>query len=137
MTSRLSEKLVYHVLKFIGAELETTRHLGFYSKWSFCVLKHHGLWIKRKSRDLLPILNQLQKALTNKSSDLTDLCERNVQTLDFLITMCNVRKNKKATILTETIDENDTSDDEEIVEGMDFEIVQTNELQSKWSDDDE
>ena len=59
LTTQLSEKLVTHVLKFIGGELESTRHLGYYAKWSYCLMMNHGLWIRRQWRDVLPLLNQV------------------------------------------------------------------------------
>ena len=61
LSSRLSEKLVLHVLKFVGAEIESSKHIGFYAQWSHFILMHHGLWIRRKWKELLPVLNQLQK----------------------------------------------------------------------------
>ena len=95
LTTQLSEKLVSHVLKFIGGEIETTRHLGFYAKWSHCILMHHGLWIRRRWKDLLPILNQLHKSLTTKSQELSEVCDRNLQSIDFLLRMATVKKEMK------------------------------------------
>ena len=63
LSSRLSEKLVLHVLKFVGAEIESSKHIGFYAQWSHFILMHHGLWIRRKWKELLPVLNQLQKGI--------------------------------------------------------------------------
>ena len=105
LTTQLSEKLVSHVLKFIGGEIETTRHLGFYAKWSHCILMHHGLWIRRRWKDLLPILNQLHKSLTTKSQELSEVCDRNVQSIDFLLRMATVKKEIKNAQKVEETDE--------------------------------
>lgn len=100
-------------------------------------MMHHGLWIRRKWRDLLPILNQVQKALTNKTSDLSEVCERNLNSVDFLLTIAEARKAKKVGQQS-TIDDvgDSSSNDDDPVEDMDYDIA-PNGLQSKWSDDDE
>ena len=85
LSSQMSEKLVFHILKFVGGEIEKTRHIGYYANWGHSLMMHHGLWIKRRWREFLPLLNQLQKGLSTKSSDLSEVCDRNSQTVDFLI----------------------------------------------------
>ena len=135
MSSQMSEKLVFHILKFVGGEIEKTRHIGYYAQWGHSLMMHHGLWIKRRWREFLPLLNQLQKGLSTKSSDLSEVCDRNAQTVDFLIKLASVKKEKK-------IAEKEVADssDDESEEDMDFDNSQTEgmaELQSKWSDDDE
>ena len=174
LSSRLSEKLVLHVLKFVGAEIESSKHIGFYAQWSHFILMHHGLWIRRKWKELLPVLNQLQKGmrqykkhvklrghityifcdltsfysfvilgLTGKVADLSELCDRNEQTVNFLLTMAKLKKDrkiqklaKKAKVISDDQDEilETGSDDEE----MEHETVQgeLENLQAKWSDED-
>lgn len=135
LTSRLSEKLVLHVLKFVGAELEATRHIGFYAKWSLSIMMHHGLWIRRRWKEMLPVLNQLQKALTTKASALGEVCDRNEQTIDFLLTMSKLRKSKK---VDASIDPQEASEDEENdQEDEEMEVGELGALQSKWSDDED
>lgn len=134
LTSRLSEKLVLHVLKFIGAEMESSRHLGFYAKWSHAIMMHHGLWIKRRWKEMLPMLNQLQKALTTKLSGLSDICDRNDHTIDFLLTLSRVKKLKPSNSNITVDDEEISSEDEMDVQTAD---IGENDFQSKWSDDDD
>ncbi len=135
MVSRLSEKFVLHVMKFVGAELETTRHIGFYAKWSHFIMMHHGLWIKRKWKDLLPTLNQLQKVLNNKVNELSEICDRNEQTVDFLLTMSKLRKLKSNEQENKEEDHEEKEDEE-----MDYEVNDdedsANAFQAKWSDED-
>ena len=98
-------------------------------------MMHHGLWIKRRWREFLPLLNQLQKGLSTKSSDLSEVCDRNAQMVYFLIKLASVKKEKKI-VEKEVVD----SSDDESEEDMDFDNSQTEgmaALQSKWSDDDE
>ena len=138
LTTQLSEKLVSHVLKFIGGEIETTRHLGFYAKWSHCILMHHGLWIRRRWKDLLPILNQLHKSLTTKSQELSEVCDRNVQSIDFLLRMATVKKElKNAKKVEEEIQSDVSDDDEETKDEIMYSENDSMMLQSKWSDSEE
>ena len=101
---------------------------------------HHGLWIRRKWKDLLPVLNQLQKGLTGKVSDLSELCDRNEQTVNFLLTMAKLKKSKKDLVANEDLDQDEILEesDDEPVEDMEFETVQgeLGSLQAKWSDDE-
>ena len=139
LVSRLSEKLVYHIMKFIGAEIEATRHLGFYAQWSHCVMMHHSLWIKRKWKELLPVLNQMQKALNQKVTDLSEICDRNKLTMDFLFTMASMKKSRAVikSSVVDAMEEEDEDDDD--ATGLDHEDLPVNMhgLQSKWSDDEE
>ena len=135
LSSRLSEKFVYHLLKFIGEEMEMSRHIGYYAKWCRCLMMHHSLWIRRKWKDFLPVLNQVQKVLTCKASELGEVCERNEQTVDFLLTIAAVQKDAKIGNADKHGDEN-MSDDEEEIEKME-ETVGLEGLASKWSDDED
>ena len=82
--------------------------------------------------------------LTGKVADLSELCDRNEQTVNFLLTMANLKKDKKSQKLAEKAklisDDQDEiletgTDDEE----MEHETVQgeLGNLQAKWSDEDE
>ena len=83
---------------------------------------------------MLPILNQLQKALCTKVRDLGDVCDRNRQTVDFILTMAKVKKVRRTAMPTLTTEK---SDDE--YEEMDQDAIEEEMggLQSKWSDDDD
>ena len=81
--------------------------------------------------------------LTGKVADLSELCDRNEQTVNFLLTMAKLKKDKKSQKLAEKAklisDDQDEiletgSDDEE----MEHETVQgeLGNLQAKWSDED-
>ena len=81
--------------------------------------------------------------LTGKVADLSELCDRNEQTVNFLLTMAQLKKDKKSQKLAEKAklisDDQDEiletgSDDEE----MEHETVQgeLGNLQAKWSDED-
>ena len=95
-------------------------------------MMHHSLWIKRKWKELLPVLNQLQKSLTQKAVDLSDVCDRNLLSIDFLLTMATVRKTKKTSSVM--VVEDDEEDADAIL--IDNEPI-VGDLQSKWSEDED
>ena len=70
-------------------------------------------------------------------ADLSELCDRNEQTVNFLLTMAKLKKDrKKGKVITDDQDEilETGFDDEE----MEHETVQgeLGNLQAKWSDED-
>ena len=83
----------------------------------------------------MPILNLLHRNITTKTKNLGELCERNLYTMEFLITMAEL---KKLNVKNQNGDEKESgiesdSDQDEVL--MDTDNVQG--LQSKWSDDSE
>ena len=75
-------------------------------------------------------------------ADLSELCDRNEQTVNFLLTMAKLKKDRKVQDLAKKVISDDQdeiletgSDDEE----MEHETVQgeLGNLQAKWSDEDE
>ena len=137
LTSRLSERFVYHLMKFLGQEMETSRHIGYYAKWCRCVMMHHSLWIRRKWKDFLPVLNQMQKVLTTQASDLGQLCQRNNQTVDFLLVIAQRKAIAAKSHLTSSkaADMNESSDEDYPI--MDVSESNLEGLASKWSDDED
>jgi periodic tryptophan protein 2 len=132
----MPEVYVAKLLKYLGTELETTRHLHFYGIWCKSLLSHHGLWLKSKSGEHMPVLNLLHRNLTSKTKNLGELCERNSYTMQFLLTMSKLKK--------AAVKEKDLEIGEESKNGIhsdsDDELMDTNgthELQSKWSDDED
>ena len=98
------------------------------------LLTHHGLWLKSKSTEYMPVLNLLQRNLTLKTKNLAELCEQNLYTMQFLSTMAKLKNLSPDNDTDANADQNgvDSSDDEMMM--MD---VGMNELQSKWSDKDD
>ena len=132
----MPEVYVVKLLKFLGTELETTRHLHFYGVWCKSLLTHHGLWLKSKSGEHMPVLNLLHRNLTSKTKNLGELCERNSYTMQFLVTMSKLKRAALKDVEKES--------GEEIENGIDSdsedELMDTNgiqELQSKWTDNED
>ena len=123
-------RYVNRLLRFIGAELETTPHIHFYSLWCHVLIKTHGLSLKRTSKDIMPVLNLLQKNLLQKSKGLAEICENNKYSIQFLLKMAEL---KRATSLNDrSIEDSSESDAESDVP----ENVEDMELEAKWDDSD-
>jgi len=129
----LPEPYVVKLLKFVGTELETTKHLHFYGMWCKSLLTYHGLRLKTKSAEQMPILNLLHRSLTAKTKNLAELCERNLYTMQFLTTMFKL---KKATLSDNDDDVEANANREDSSDDELMDAVAMGELQSKWSDDD-
>ena len=79
----------------------------------------------------MPVLNLLQKNLTIKSKSLSEICEKNRYTLQFLLSMAELRR-KNAMNEIEAVNQSDSEseNDENIsanIEDMQFE--------SNWNED--
>ena len=81
----------------------------------------------------MPVLNLLQKNLLLKSKGLTEICDKNSYTLQFLLTMAELKRNNSAKEVkdmhssdSEPGSDNDHSEDDEDME-----------LESKWDDNTE
>ena len=82
----------------------------------------------------MPVLNLLHRNLTTKTKNLGDLCERNLYTMQFIMTMSELKKisSKNDEKVLEEV-ENDSDSDEDLL--MDTSNVEG--LQSKWSDSED
>lgn len=64
--------------------LESCSHLEFILLWCQEICKTHGHSIQQNSRNLLPALKSLQKAITRLHTDLADTCSSNEYLLRYL-----------------------------------------------------
>ena len=133
ISSNLPEPYVVRLMKFIGGEFESTKHLHFYAVWCKNLLTHHGLWLKNKSAEHMPVLNLLHRNLATKTKNLGELCERNLYTMQFLTTMSTL---KKATLGDGDDDGGDAEVDRDTSDDEMADVASMAQLQSKWSDDD-
>ena len=74
---------------------------------------------------MMPSLNLLQKNLLARSKDIGDICERNIYSIQFLLTVADLKKaNSKAVEVQEEEDSSDgdlqSDDDSQQVSDMDF-----------------
>nr|GMD32397.1 periodic tryptophan protein 2 homolog [Ipomoea batatas] len=71
--------------------LENCPHLEFILRWCQELCKAHGQSIQQNSRNLLPALKSLQKAITRLHQDLADTCSSNEYLLRYLCSASNNR----------------------------------------------
>ena len=74
----------------------------------------------------MPTLNLLQKNLVARSKDIGDICERNIYSIKFLLTIAGLKKAKGSDAVLEAKSDNSDSDmsdfeDQQGVSEMDFE----------------
>ena len=79
----------------------------------------------------MPVLNLLQKNLTIKSKSLAEICEKNRYTLQFLLSMAELRR-KNASNEIEAVNQSDSESEN------DGNISENNEdmqFESNWNED--
>ena len=79
----------------------------------------------------MPVLNLLQKNLTIKSKSLSEICEKNRYTLQFLLSMAELRR-KNASNEIEAVNQSDSESEN------DENISENNEdmqFESNWNED--
>ena len=77
----------------------------------------------------MPVLNLLQKNLLQKSKGLTEICESNKYTIQFILKMADLKRVESSKQSIENSSESEAeSETSEIAENM--------ELEAKWDDSD-
>ncbi len=126
----LPTKFVSCLVKFVGAEVQISRHLHFYALWSKHLLLQHGSYLRQNSVELMPALNLLHKNLLIKTKDVTAMCDRNVHTIQFLLTMAQM---KRAAIRDLKTNEEDSDEEEEDNEDSDH-LMADDDFPSNWEE---
>lgn len=75
---------INRLLEFLALKLESSCHIEYYLHWSLTLLRTHGSTLQRHSRESLATFRSLQKSLSVHLQDLSQLCNDNQYTLDFL-----------------------------------------------------
>jgi len=123
------------LMNHIALEMENSKHLEFYIKWSKSIFLQHGTYIKDNCKDLMPVLNLLIKNVGRKSEDLSKVCEHNKYTVKYLLNVG--RKNDALNIQDEFMELDEAGDEESEEESDDeSEIDMMTGLQSNWNNDD-
>ena len=137
LATDLPEKYVKRLLKFLGGELERSRHLHFYAIWCHSIVTRHASWIRQRTGELMPVLNLLHKNLLGKSQEMTGIVERNLHTMKFLIAMAGIKrasiaaKREQDDEMEGVDDVKDGEDDGEEDDDSDTNIA----MQSNWDSD--
>ncbi|GAB6019056.1 U3 snoRNP protein [Chamberlinius hualienensis] len=89
-------RFVGRLVGFLADQIASSRHLEFYLKWAQQVLYQHGQHLKNKlGEKAFPLLNHLQRSITQKHSALQPICDHNTYMIKFWSTQADLRKSKK------------------------------------------
>lgn len=84
VASSVPFKYLQRLIEAFGELLENCPHLEFILRWCQELCKTHGHSIQQNSRNMLPALKSLQKAITRLHQDLADTCSSNQYLLRYL-----------------------------------------------------
>ncbi|XP_050232821.1 periodic tryptophan protein 2 [Mercurialis annua] len=91
MASSVPYRYLQRLIEALADLLESCPHLEFILRWCQELCKAQGNSIQQNSRNLLPCLKSLQKAITRIHQDLADTCSSNEYMLRYL---CSASSNK-------------------------------------------
>ncbi|KAL1551424.1 U3 snoRNP protein [Salvia divinorum] len=91
VASAVPVRYLLRLVQALGDLLEQSPHLEFILRWCQELCKAHGSSIQQNSRNLLPALKSLQKAVTTLHQDLADTCSSNEYMLRYLCSTSNSR----------------------------------------------
>ncbi|EEF44743.1 periodic tryptophan protein 2 [Ricinus communis] len=91
IASLIPYRYLQRLIEALADLLESCPHLEFILRWCQELCKAHGNSIQQNSRNLLPSLKSLQKAITRIHQDLADTCSSNEYMLRYL---CTASSNK-------------------------------------------
>ena len=123
------------MLNFLGEELEQTRHFDYYVRWVLALLNHNGRYIKDNCLDFMPVLNLLVKNLARKSEDLGKVCDFNKFTIKYLLQVAKRKAEAGDRNISLRLEDSDSEEEEEHM--GDGEDIEMEELQAKWSDEED
>lgn len=84
VTSSVPLRYLQRLIEAFADLLESCPHLEFILRWCQELCKAHGQSIQQNSRNLLPALKSLQKAITRLHQDLAETCSSNEYMLRYL-----------------------------------------------------
>lgn len=84
VASAIPYRYLQRLIEAFADLLESCPHLEFILRWCQELCKAHGNSIQQNSRNLLPALKSLQKAITRIHQDLADTCSSNEYMLRYL-----------------------------------------------------
>ncbi|TXG69241.1 hypothetical protein EZV62_004176 [Acer yangbiense] len=91
VSSLIPHKYMQRLIEALAELLESCPHLEFILRWCQELCRSHGSSIPQNSRNLLPSLKSLRKAITRIHQDMTDTCSSNEYMLRYL---CSVGDKK-------------------------------------------
>ncbi|KAF2297613.1 hypothetical protein GH714_000197 [Hevea brasiliensis] len=89
IASSVPYRYLQRLIEALAYLLESCPHLEFILRWCQELCKAHGNSIQQNSRNLLPYLKSLHKAITRIHQDLADTCSSNEYLLRYLCSASN------------------------------------------------
>ncbi|XP_033339353.1 periodic tryptophan protein 2 homolog [Megalopta genalis] len=114
----LPDIYVEKVLKFVAAELESSKHIHFYLLWVESILTTHGPRINTTLQ--MPILLMLQKNMQKKYDELSKMCDFNHYTISYLMELGKHKAERSISNNEKAQSEDSSSDFDESVELMEI-----------------
>ncbi|CAN1126420.1 Periodic tryptophan protein 2 [Linum perenne] len=99
VASSIPQRYLQRLIDVFADLLESCPHLEFVLNWCQELCKTHGNSIQQNSRNLLPALKSLQKAITRIHQDLADTCSANEYMLQYL---CSTPQTSEASCVTDS-----------------------------------
>ncbi|KAL2926255.1 Periodic tryptophan protein 2 [Bienertia sinuspersici] len=84
VASSIPSRYLQRLMEALTELMESCPFLEFVLRWCQEICKVHGHSIQQNSRNLLPALKSLQKAITGLHQDLAEMCSSNEYTLRYL-----------------------------------------------------
>lgn len=84
VASSIPFRYLQRLIEALTELMESCPYLEFILRWCQEICKAHGNSIQQNSRNLLPALKSLQKAVTSFHQDLAEICSSNEYTLRYL-----------------------------------------------------
>ncbi|ROT76938.1 Periodic tryptophan protein 2-like protein [Penaeus vannamei] len=94
----LVQLYVESLLQFVAESLETTPHVGLYSRWATELVTRHGQVLKTRAPQIMSTLNALQKSLSNHHTNLSKVCTHNEYMLSYLLAQASLRRKRNLAI---------------------------------------
>ncbi|KAK2164936.1 hypothetical protein LSH36_57g02051 [Paralvinella palmiformis] len=102
LSQSLPDKYIDKMLNFVASQLENTAHVEFYLVWCQAVLMRHTPKLKLRSENLGPVLRNLMKNLKHRYHDLSKLCDHNKYSLQYIISLSQLKRKNLSDSATET-----------------------------------
>ncbi|XP_060523591.1 periodic tryptophan protein 2 homolog [Cylas formicarius] len=119
IVSGLGERCVKKLLLIIASGLDNSRHLEFYLNWATHILTCYGPRIKGQN---IPALISLEKSLIRRHEQLSNICDFNKYTLQYVATLGKLSLSQEVKEEKMEEDSEDADSIEEIIISSDDEL---------------
>ena len=93
-------KYLNKLLGFLSSYLSDSQHLEFNLLWCLQLFNYHGRFLKDNSKSFIGIFRNLQKNITKQYNELSNICDDNTYTLDYLSSISKLSENSSNSIET-------------------------------------